>query len=180
MEPATPASIITGYVIPLALIGAVARIVGSVLHLNALLFIALAAALGFVLQIVSVAVVGFIADALAPSFGGQKNLTQGIKLAAYSNTPALVAAALFVLGIIPILGTLIAGLVVFVAALYGLYVLYLGVGPVMGVPQEKAVGYAVVIIIIAFVVSLVIGGIVGAVAAFAAIGAAASSGAFSH
>jgi hypothetical protein len=57
-------------------------------------------------------------------------------------------------------------LVMIVGALYGIYLLYLGLPHTMKAPQEKAVGYTVVIIIVAFVLQLIIGSIVGLATGF--------------
>jgi hypothetical protein len=91
---------------------------------------------------------------LAPTFGGEKSQINGLKLVAYSSTPAWVFS---VLTILPILG-----IVVLVAALYGLYLLYLGVTPVMKVPADKQVVYTLILIVITIVVTLVIGAVVAA------------------
>ena len=76
----------------------------------------------------------------------------------YSYTPAWVAG---VLNILPLLGVLAV-----LAALYGLYLMYLGLPVLMKAPQDKALGYTVVVVIAAIVLQLCIGavsaGIVGA------------------
>ena len=87
----------------------------------------------FVMAIVTVFVVSLIIDALAPSFGGEKNSIRALKVAVYSYTPAWVAG---VLNILPLLGVLVV-----LAALYGLYLLYLGLPRLMKCPPDKAIGY---------------------------------------
>src|SRR5688572_15690098 len=90
---ATPTKqLIVGYVLPLAAVAAVAAFIGQVLIGTSVPFlgtvrIGLAAGLAglifsIVMAVVMVFVVGFIADALAPSFGGQKNMDQAVKVAA--------------------------------------------------------------------------------------------------
>jgi len=59
------------------------------------------AVVAYVLSLVAVFVVGLIVDALAPTFGGEKNATQAMKCAVYAYTPAWVAG---VLHLIPALG----------------------------------------------------------------------------
>ena len=59
------------------------------------------------------------------------------------------------------------------AALYGLYLLYLGLPALMKVPQDKAIGYTAVVVVCAIVLSIVvtsIGGLVVAPAALAGMG----------
>src|SRR5262245_3663874 len=80
-ETATTQSIYTGYVMLLAAIGPLAMaIVGGGLGGVA------GAVIAYVIGLVVVLVVAWIADALAPSFGGEKNFVQALKLVAYSYT----------------------------------------------------------------------------------------------
>jgi len=154
-ENTPPAQVTTGYVVPLAGAYAIAGFLG--LALLGSLFGGLAgigiafgiAVYTFVMAIVAVFVLGFIIDALAPTFGGTKDFNQAFKAAAYSHT------ALWVFGlltIIPLLGHLAA----FIGALYGIFLLYLGLPRLMRVPQEKSVPYVVVIIICAIVIGVVV------------------------
>lgn len=91
-----------------------------------------------------------IIDALAPSFGGEKNQVQALKSIAYAYTASWVAS---ILGIIGPLGAL----AMLAAAIYGIYLLYLGLPHTMKCPQDKAGGYAAVIIVVGFVIGLVLG-----------------------
>ena len=167
-ESTSAGSLLTGYVFPLAAIPQIATIIAGLLRAGALGLMAtiLIAIVGFVLAIVSVYVLGFIAAKIAPSFGGKDDLSQGLKLVAYSYTAAWVAG---ILNIIPVVGPII----VLIASLYGLYLLYTGVSPVMSVPKERAVGYTVVVILVAIGVYVVFTIVVGAavVAMIAATGA---------
>lgn len=49
--------------------------------------------------------------------------------------------------------------------MYGLYLLYLGLPVLMKVPQDKALGYTVVVVIVAIVLFVIAGMVVGALAA---------------
>jgi hypothetical protein len=155
-ESTPPASLITGYVLPLAAAAAVAGFIGSaiVLGMFAGAFGMGAALIGaivhVVMAVVSVFVLGFIIDALAPTFGGQKDFNQAVKVCAYSYTPAWVFG---LLAIIPFLGSLAA----IVGGLYGIYLLYLGLPKLMKSPEEKSVPYLIVVIICAIVLWAVIG-----------------------
>jgi hypothetical protein len=158
-EPASVGSLYTGYIIPLAAIGPLASIIGwSVFGLRVPFVGSMRIPIGFavrnavivyVLGLVGVFVLSLIIDALAPTFGGQKNQTQALKVAAYSYTAAWVAGIFNLIPALALLGLL--------AALYSLYLLYLGLPVLMKAPQEKAVGYTVVVIIVAIVLYLVIG-----------------------
>jgi hypothetical protein len=154
-------TLITGYAVPLVAIGVVAGFVGRSLVGVSLPFIGyyrvsivaglVAAVFTFVMAIVGVFILSLIIDALAPSFGGEKNKMQALKVAVYSYTPAWVAGALLIL---PALSPLVV-----LASLYGLYLLYLALPSLMKAPQDKAVGYTVVVVICAIVLAVVIGAI---------------------
>lgn len=155
-EPATIAGLYTGYACILAAIPAIASILGTFLFLHwAILPIIVIAVLGYVAQLLGVFISAFVIDALAPSFGAEKNQVQALKLTVYSATPGWVAG---ILTIVPALG-----LLVWIAQLYGLYILYLGLPKLMKSPQDKTVGYFVVSLIAVFVVNIIIGAIIAAV-----------------
>ena len=107
------------------------------------------AVLTFILSLVGVFVLGFIIDALAPSFGSTKDLVASLKVAVFSSTPG------WVTGIIYIFPSL--SIIVGLASIYGLVLLYMGLQRVKDVPKEKMVGYFVVILIVAILVYVVIG-----------------------
>jgi len=156
-ESATTASIFTGYIIPLAAIPAIAGFIGwsliggSVLGVSFRVPISTGITGGvvrYVLSLVACYVLALIIDALAPSFGGTKNSIQALKVAAYSSTAAWVAGIFSIIPALSVLGLL---------GLYSLYLLYLGLPVLMKAPQEKAVGYTVVVIICAIVLFFVVG-----------------------
>ncbi len=114
------------------------------------------AILSYVLTLGGIFVLGFIIDALAPSFGSTKDMVASLKVAVFSSTPAWVAG---ILNIFPAIGILVV-----IASIYGLVLLYMGLERVKSVPKEKMVGYFVVVLIAAILVYVVIGAIVGAIA----------------
>ncbi|KZC18005.1 hypothetical protein RHOFW510R12_03910 [Rhodanobacter sp. FW510-R12] len=130
-------------------------IVGMVLH--------------YVLALVIVYVVALIINALAPTFGGQKDMTQALKTVAYSWTASWVAG---IAVIVPWLGWLIA----IAGAVYAIYLLYLGLPHTMKCPPDKAGGYTAVSVIIAIVLSWIVGAIVVGVIGTAAMTGAAMGG----
>lgn len=158
--------VITGYVLPLAAVAALAAFVGLVFVGTSFLGTTVRLGIGagiaglvmnVVMAVVMVFVLGFIIDALAPTFGGQKNLSQAIKVAAYAYTPVWLVG---ILAVIPALGLL--GIV---AAIYAIYLLFLGLPRVMKAPQDKAAGYTAVVVVVAIVVGFILAMIVGAVTA---------------
>ena len=154
-QPNTP-GIITGYVLPLAGAAAVAAFIGygligvgmfgfRIKGMDWGMYHALTVLTGALL---SVLICAFVIDALAPSFGSEKNLGRSVQLAAYSFTPAWIGGLLAVLPFLGIIGSL--------AGLYGLYLLYVGLPKLKKTPEDKQVGYFVVSLIAMIVVSIVL------------------------
>lgn len=153
------------YIMPLSAIPLLASFVGMTLIGMSLPFVGhirtpittglTTLVLGFVLSLLSTFVVSLIINALAPSFGGEKNSTQALKVTAYAFTPMWIAG---VLNAIPMLGML-----TILAGIYSIYVLYLGLPVLMKASQDKAVGYTVVSVICSFVLMIIIGSITSAV-----------------
>jgi hypothetical protein len=127
----------------------------------------------YVLSLVGVFLVALLVDALAPSFGGQKNRVQALKTVAYAYTASWVAS----------IGQIIPGLwilIMLAGLVYGIYLLYVGLPVTMKCPPDKAAGYTAVTIIVALILSWAIGMLVGAATGFggmmAGMGGAARGG----
>jgi hypothetical protein len=161
-EPTTIKDIYTGYVVPLALIPAVAGFVGMSLigigvpglgTVRTGLFAGLAGAiLQFCLSLALVYALALVIEALAPTFGGRKDRLSAFKVAAYSMTPTWLAGMFAVIPAISFLSLL---------GLYGIYLLYLGLPPLMRAPEDKAAGYTAVVVLAAIVLSIVLAGLLG-------------------
>lgn len=168
-ESTDPKTLYTSYIAILALIPAVAGLIVTVFLAS--LFgsrigagIAVGAALTqYVLSLIMVFAVAFIADALAPSFDGQKNLNQALKLVAYAMTAAWVAG---VFVIIPVLGWLVSLL----GSLYSLYLFFLGAPVLMKVPEAKVVAYTAVVVVVGIVVGFAIAMINASIIGMGAVG----------
>jgi hypothetical protein len=151
-EPATAFAIYAGYVLPLSAIGPVASLIGMTVFgirvpfgetLRVPLGSAVSSAvLHWVLAVVAVFVLALLIDALAPAFGGQKSSIRSLKVAAYSSTAAWVAGIFSLFPVLSLLGLL---------GLYSLYLLFLGLPVLMKAPQEKALGYTIVVVVCAIV-----------------------------
>lgn len=122
-----------------------------------------AAIMQYVLSLVMVYVIAFIADLLAPSFDGQKNMNQALKLTAYAMTASWVLGAFL---IIPIFGWLIS----IIGSVYSLVLFYIGAPAMMKVPEQKVIGYTVVIVVVAVLVGFVIGMINATILGMGAVG----------
>jgi len=167
-------SLYVGYIMILAAIPAIAGIIGSMFVGSMVGAVAGRAGLGmgmgggfavahgiaaYVITLVVIFVFAFIVDALAPTFGGQKNQINALKLVAYSATAGWVAS---IATIIPVLGWIVA----IVGSLYGIYLLYLGLPVLMKCPEDKTVVYMVVMVVVYIVLywvfmSMILAGMFG-------------------
>jgi hypothetical protein len=182
-EPATVADLYKNYVVILAALTPVATFIGAALFgtripLLGTVHIGMGAlltqlVLTYALGLAMTYIVALIIDALAPSFGGTKNPVQAFKSAAYCYTPVWIIG---ILNIIPGFG-LLAGLLGLAAAIYAIYLLYLGLPHTMKCPPERAGGYAAVVIIIAFVLGIILGFVVAAVSGVGKMANMAATGA---
>jgi hypothetical protein len=174
-EPASTGALMTGYVVPLAAVGAIAGFIGSSIVGQSLPYIGtyrtpfltglVLAVFAVGMAVLGVFVLSFIINALAPTFGAEQNSTQALKVAVYSYTPVWIAG---VLQIVPLLG-----MFVIFAAFYAMYLLYLGLPRLMKCPEDKAVGYTAVVIVCAIVLFLVLGGVTAMFAGAGMVGAGA-------
>lgn len=114
-------------------------------------------------------VMALIINGLAPTFGGQKDMVQALKTVAYAWTASWVAS---IAVIVPWLGWLIA----LAGAVYGIYLLYVGLPHTMKCPADRAGGYTALSVVIAIALSWIIGLIMAGLIGTAMIGSGAMSG----
>lgn len=155
-EPESTASVFSRHVLPLAAIGPIAALIGGqVFGYGAFgfsyrpgLMPAIGVALvSYVLVLAGIALLAFLADYLAPRFDGRANRNHAFKLIAYGSTASLLAG---IFGLVPSLS--LFGLL----GLYSLYQIYTGVGPLMQVPEDKALAYTAFTILAALVLWLLV------------------------
>ncbi len=106
---------------------------------------------GYVLSLAMVYIIALIVDALAPTFGGQKNMINALKLVAYGSTAGMVGG---IFGLIPALS-----MIALLTALYSIYLIYVGLPTMMKCPEEKALPYTAVILVCGIVAGLVLGAV---------------------
>jgi Yip1 domain len=158
-ETATPMSLLTGYVLPLAAVGSVGSILSALLFSGGygIKFGIAMVVITLIVTVVSYYLSVLIVDALAPSFTSEKDVNKTAQLVAYSSTPGYVAG---LLSWIPIIGWLLT----LAAWAYGIYIMYLGIGPLKKTPEDKKVVYLIVsyliIGVIYFVLLTILSGIV--------------------
>lgn len=157
-EAADTASLYKNYVMILAAIPAVASFIGmSLVGFNAFgvsmrvpFMNGLAQmATGYVLSLAMVFVVALIVDSLAPTFGGRKNPLNALKLVAYGSTAGMVGG---IFGLIPS-----ASMLGLLAALYSIYLIYVGLPILMKCPEDKALPYTAVILVCGIGAGLIVG-----------------------
>ena len=164
-EPATVQGLYTGYICILAAIGPLANLIGSLAFGSRVLYVVyhpnpiaavVQAIVQYILALVGAYLMAVIIDALAPSFGGEKNRLQALKVVAYSFTAAWLFA---VFALVPPASPLA------IIGAYSLYLMYLGLPKLMKAPQDKAIAYTAVSVVVCAVVYVVIGAVSGAVLA---------------
>jgi hypothetical protein len=149
----------TNYVMILAAIPAVAGFIGfSIVPLGGILSkygIPIPSGiahmvLDYLFGLGSVYVLALLIDAFAPTFDAEKNMLQAMKLAVFSSTAAWLAGIFFILPALSIL---------YLLALYSLYLLYVGLPILMNVREDKHAPYFVVICVMTLVINVVARGL---------------------
>ena len=161
------------YVLPLALISAVAIFIGVGLIGYRVLGYRIQSVSGGLAQaimslasiLIGVYLSGFVIHKLAPTFDTTVSLDKAVKLVGFSYTAILLAG---ILNIFPPLAFL-----TFLGGLYSLYILYIGFKPMTNVSDEKSTSYFIVSLLVIVGVYVIIGmilaGIIG-VLGFTALG----------
>lgn len=180
-ETSSTKELLFGYVLPLAAISPIAGFIGGSVIGRSLPYLGsyrvpmasglTVAVFTYVMAVVGIFVLSFIINALAPSFNGSKDSAQALKVAVYSFTPVWIAGVLHILTFL--------GILALIAGFYGLYLLYLGLPRLMKCPQEKALGYTVVVVLCAIVLGVLFTTLAGIVGAFGMGGGMMGSGALS-
>ena len=153
------------YVLPLALISAVAIFIGVGLIGYRVLGYRVQSVSGGLAQaiislgsiLIGVYLSGFVIHKLAPNFNTTVTLDKAVKLVGFSYTAILLAG---VLNIFPPLAFF-----TFLGGLYSLYIMYIGFKPMTNVSEEKSMSYFIVsllvIVAVYVIIGLILAGIVG-------------------
>jgi Yip1 domain len=163
-ERTSLAGLVLHYLLPLAAIAPLAKLIGwSLLSSYVAIGAGLVGALlSYLLSLAGLAGLAYIASKLAPLFEGEDDFGQAAKLVAYSATASSVAGFL---RLVPVLGVLSL-----VASLYGVYLIYTGAPSVMGMPEDRAPAYTVILTIAAVVIFILSQLILAAAIGFDALG----------
>lgn len=162
-EHAPHTKVLTTYVVLLALIPAIAALIGYGIigysafgvHVSNFGWGLRQAVVQYITMIGGVYLTAFIIDALATSFGAKKDFNRAFSLVAYAYIPMFVGGIFYILPSLSALASL--------AGLYGLYLLYIGLQPMMRVPADKQTGYFVVSLLATVVVSAVLSVVLAAI-----------------
>ena len=159
-EPADAASIYRRYVVILAAIPAVCAFIGWTLvgggAFGVTYRLPIATGLvqmivGYLLSLAIVYVLALVVNALAPTFGGSKDLVAALKVVAYGSTAGFLGGVFSLLPSLSWLGLL--------ASFYSIYLIYTGLPVLMRCPPEKAGTYTVVVVVCALIAMIVLGAV---------------------
>lgn len=159
-EPATVGGLFTGYAMILAAIPAVCSAIGGIVfgygipglvsYHPSVVSALTQGVLSYLLTLASVFLMGLIIDALAPSFGGQRNRIKAMQVAVYSYTASWLAGAFGLVSMLAILG---------IVGLYSFYLLWRGLPRLMKAPEDKTLSYVAVLVVAGIVMALVMGAV---------------------
>ena len=165
-EPTDTATLMQGYAAPLAAIPPICRWIGfSAIGMTVPYFgtyrVGLVrglanAVVSWVLTLVGVYVAALVIEKLAPTFKSTGGTIQALKLVVYASTPVWVAG---VLNLVPALSPLIV-----VAALYAVYLFYLGLPFLMHTPSDQVIPFMIVSALVVIVVTVCLAVVTGIVA----------------
>jgi Yip1-like protein len=150
-EPTDAVTLITGYAAPLAAIPAVCSwigwsLIGIGFYRRGLVAGLAGAIVSFVFALLGAYIAAIVIEKLAPTFKSSGTTVDALKLVVYAQTPVWVAG---VLNLVPPLAVL-----VLIAALYAIYLFYLGLPVLMKTPSEQVIPYMIVSAIVIIVISV--------------------------
>ena len=160
-------AVLTKYVLLLAAIPAVAAFIGyGLIGVSVFGFRVASTGAGlshaitqYITMVGGVYLTAFIIDLLSTNFGSRKNFDKAFSLVAYAYTPAFIGGIFYIWPPLSILASL--------ASIYSLYLLFVGLTPMMQTPDEKRTSYFWISLLIMlgvfFVLSLTIGAILAAI-----------------
>jgi hypothetical protein len=154
------------YALPLAAIGPVSGLARlSVFGITAargayrvpILTASIEALMSLALALLGIYILAQMVNTLARAFNGDPDFEQALKLVTYSYTPIWLAGILLLLPQV-----LILRVVSIAVSLYAVYLLYLGLPPLMKVPRDSPPGFAAIVAIAAIVLGIVFDFVVSA------------------
>lgn len=156
-------AILTTYLIPLALIPTIATLIGYGIVGYSILGVHVGGSFGYGLRQAIVAFISIIGglylsawviSMLAPKFELTKDFNRAFQLVSYSYTPLAIAGILLILPSLAIISGLLG--------IYGLYLMYLGLGPIMNTLEDKKITFFIVCLLALIIVSTLVSVILNA------------------
>ncbi len=153
-EASDKKQVIMNYALPVIAVVAIASLIGGFIFTRfSVSYQILIAVRAFIVPFAGLYISAILINELAPSFGSKKDINAAFKLVIYSFTASFLAS--IVTGLIPLL------FFVGIFGLYSIYLLWVGITPMMETPENKKVGYvivsALIIIVVYFIISLILG-----------------------
>jgi Yip1 domain len=148
-EIITPRRLVVGYITPLAGVTALIALLRFSVTARVPFAGAVAMAvltLGF--ELMAVFVVALIINALASYFHGIHSQSQALRVTAYASTPLWLSCVF-----LPF--PTLALPVQFLAGLYHIYLMYLGLEVLMRSPRDRALGYATTVVLSSLILAIV-------------------------
>ena len=148
-ERTTPRRLVVGYIAPLAVLTALIALLRFSFTARVPLAGAVAMAvltLGF--ELMAVFVVALIINALASYFHGTHSPNQALKVTAYAATPLWVSCIFLPFPTLALPAQFLAGL-------YHIYLMYLGLEVLMRSPRDRALGYATTVVLSSLILGIV-------------------------
>jgi Yip1 domain len=108
---------------------------------------------GYILALLATYLAALVVNKLAPTFQSAGGIVPALKMVAFSST------AVWVTGIVRVVPAL--GALVLLAALYGIYLFYLGLPSVMKTPADNVIPYTIVCAVVIVVISVVLASVAG-------------------
>ena len=159
----------TKFIAPLAIVGSLVAMLFISYGTMGFFLWMISGVLGLALKLGGFFVGAIIIEFLAPMFGGRAGARlEAFKLATYSATPSLVTG----LFCFSLLLQTIAGIL----SLYGLYILWSGITPMVEVPSEKRPAFIIALIVVGALVAFAMMMLMLSVVGAGAIGTAAIAG----
>ncbi len=108
---------------------------------------------GYILALLATYLAALVVNKLAPTFQSGGGIVAALKMVAFSSTAVWVTG---IVRVVPALGALLL-----LAALYGIYLFYLGLPSVMKTPADKIIPYTIVCAVVIVVISVVLTSVAG-------------------
>lgn len=168
-ESGEPRPLFLNYVAILAVIPAIAGFIGtSIIGITVsagtfrvpIVTGLLNAVISYLFSFVVVYIVALVIDALASYFRGERHFPSALKLAVYSYTPVWLAGIFLLLPGLRFLTML---------GLYGLYLLWTGLPPLMRVPRDRSLIFAFAVVVCAVIVFIALAILQGTIASLSRI-----------